>query len=89
MGQVLRALVEFTSQHGALDVPVVLTGDLNCTSFGRLRGVANTLSLMNREARCVRESPLRSLGGAASLHLRLRRRADRSDLSDDGPVYAH
>lgn len=49
VGQVLRALVEFTSQHGALDVPVVLTGDLNCTSFGRLRGIANTLSLMNRE----------------------------------------
>jgi len=49
VGQVLRALVEFTSQHSAVDVPVVLTGDLNCTSFGRLRGVANTLSLMNRE----------------------------------------
>lgn len=49
VGQVLRALVDFASQHGALEVPVVLTGDLNCTSFGRLRGVANTLSLMNRQ----------------------------------------
>lgn len=49
VGQVLRALVQFTGQYNAVDVPVVLTGDLNCTSFGRLRGVANTLSLMNRE----------------------------------------
>ena len=28
---------------------MILTGDLNCTSFGRLRGVANTISLLNRE----------------------------------------
>ncbi|CAJ1332340.1 unnamed protein product, partial [Effrenium voratum] len=49
VGQVLRALVEFATQNNALDAPVILTGDLNCTSFGRLRGVANTLSLLNRE----------------------------------------
>lgn len=33
-----------------LQVPVVLAGDLNCSSFGRLRGVANTLSLLHLDS---------------------------------------
>ncbi|CAJ1438210.1 unnamed protein product, partial [Effrenium voratum] len=49
VGQIFRALVDFTSRHGALEAPVILAGDLNCSSFGRLRGVANTLALLNRE----------------------------------------
>eukprot|EP00434_Breviolum_minutum_P003820 symbB.v1.2.003361.t1/scaffold186.1/size279346/8 len=48
VGQVLRALVDFASKHAVFEVPVVLAGDLNCSSFGRLRGVANTLSLLDR-----------------------------------------
>lgn len=49
VGQVLRALVDFATKHDVFEVPVVLAGDLNCSSFGRLRGVANTLSLLNRD----------------------------------------
>lgn len=30
----LRALVDFASQHGALEVPVVLTGDLSLGPWG-------------------------------------------------------
>lgn len=49
VGQVVRHLTAFTNKHGAQDVPVVLTGDLNCTSFGRLRGIANTVSLLSQD----------------------------------------
>ncbi|CAE7400763.1 CCR4 [Symbiodinium natans] len=53
VGQVLRALADFVNSFpassGAREAPVVLTGDLNCTSFGRLRGIANTISLLNQE----------------------------------------
>jgi len=49
VGQVLREIGELTKKHNAHGAPVVLTGDLNCTSFGRLRGIANTVSLLNRD----------------------------------------
>jgi len=49
VGQVLRALGEFTKREGAEDAAVILTGDLNCTSFGRLRGIANTVSLLSHD----------------------------------------
>eukprot|EP00933_Yihiella_yeosuensis_P016818 TRINITY_DN14227_c0_g1_i1.p1 TRINITY_DN14227_c0_g1~~TRINITY_DN14227_c0_g1_i1.p1 ORF type:complete len:670 (-),score=113.93 TRINITY_DN14227_c0_g1_i1:205-2148(-) len=49
VGQVLRELALFAREHEAEDSPVILTGDLNCTSFGRLRGIANALSLMSRD----------------------------------------
>ena len=39
-----------TQQLNGLQVPVVLAGDLNCSSFGRLRGVANTLSLLHLDS---------------------------------------
>ena len=55
VGQVLRVLADFVysfpASSGVAEAPVILTGDLNCTSFGRLRGVANTISLLNREVR--------------------------------------
>eukprot|EP00930_Biecheleria_cincta_P044453 TRINITY_DN30571_c0_g1_i2.p1 TRINITY_DN30571_c0_g1~~TRINITY_DN30571_c0_g1_i2.p1 ORF type:complete len:628 (+),score=110.60 TRINITY_DN30571_c0_g1_i2:28-1884(+) len=47
VGQVLRELGAFASLHSCEDAPVVLSGDLNCTSFGRLRGIANTVSILS------------------------------------------
>ncbi|CAE8624788.1 unnamed protein product [Polarella glacialis] len=49
VGQVLRELASFTREHRAEEAAVLLTGDLNCTSFGRLRGIANTVSLLSRD----------------------------------------
>jgi len=49
VGQVLREIGDLTQQHNVHNAPVILTGDLNCTSFGRLRGIANTVSLLNRD----------------------------------------
>lgn len=48
VGQVVREMAECVAKHNCKDAPVILTGDLNCTSFGRLRGIANTVSLLNR-----------------------------------------
>lgn len=47
VGQVIRELGEFTKSLNCEEAPVVLSGDLNCTSFGRLRGIANTVSMLN------------------------------------------
>ena len=47
IGQVLRKITEFTVEHGCVhDTPVVLAGDLNATSFQKLRGIANAVTLL-------------------------------------------
>jgi len=47
IGQVLRKITEFTRSHGCVDdAPVVLAGDLNATSFQKLRGIANAVTLL-------------------------------------------
>ena len=47
IGQVLRKITEFTVQHGCVnDTPVILAGDLNATSFQKLRGIANAVTLL-------------------------------------------
>ena len=40
-------ITEFTIKHGCVnDTPVVLAGDLNATSFQKLRGIANAVTLL-------------------------------------------
>ena len=47
IGQVLRKLTEVCAEHGIThEVPVVVAGDLNATSFQKLRGIANAVTLM-------------------------------------------
>jgi len=47
IGQVLRQITEFSVKVGCLDdAPVVLAGDLNATSFQKLRGIANAVMLL-------------------------------------------
>lgn len=41
--QLMKHLTDFTVQHHAGDVPVVLTGDLNAQHFGEVRGIARTV----------------------------------------------
>jgi len=51
IGQVLRRISEFTAELGCLDsTPVVLAGDLNATSFQKLRGIANAVTLLAGDA---------------------------------------
>ena len=38
----------FARAHDAIDAPVVLAGDINSTSFQRLRGIANAMALLQR-----------------------------------------
>jgi len=47
IGQVLRKITEFTVANKCFDdTPVVLAGDLNATSFQKLRGIANAVTLL-------------------------------------------
>mmetsp|Transcript_9291 Transcript_9291/g.20710 ORF Transcript_9291/g.20710 Transcript_9291/m.20710 type:complete len:608 (+) Transcript_9291:115-1938(+) len=47
IGQVLRKITEYAVEHDCVDdAPVVLAGDLNATSFQKLRGIANAVTLM-------------------------------------------
>lgn len=46
IGQVLRKVSSFVQEQGFPDAPVLLAGDMNATSFGRLRGIASAISLM-------------------------------------------
>jgi Ca2+-binding EF-hand superfamily protein len=39
----MKHLTEFTMQHTAIEVPVVLMGDLNAQHFGEVRGIARTV----------------------------------------------
>ena len=51
IGQVLRRIAEFTIKSDCLDdAPVVLAGDLNATSFQKLRGIANAVMLLAGDA---------------------------------------
>jgi Ca2+-binding EF-hand superfamily protein/mRNA deadenylase 3'-5' endonuclease subunit Ccr4 len=49
VGQVIRTLASFAVANDALDAPVLFAGDLNCTSFEKLRGLANVVSLLNED----------------------------------------
>eukprot|EP00929_Paragymnodinium_shiwhaense_P023109 TRINITY_DN14552_c0_g2_i2.p1 TRINITY_DN14552_c0_g2~~TRINITY_DN14552_c0_g2_i2.p1 ORF type:complete len:578 (+),score=119.31 TRINITY_DN14552_c0_g2_i2:89-1822(+) len=49
IGQVVRALADFAVEHDCMDAPVVLTGDLNATSFSKLRGMACALALLRED----------------------------------------
>mmetsp|Transcript_79549 Transcript_79549/g.170526 ORF Transcript_79549/g.170526 Transcript_79549/m.170526 type:complete len:681 (-) Transcript_79549:33-2075(-) len=49
IGQVVRALAEFAKKNGVPDAPVLLTGDLNATSFGKLRGIASAIALLRAD----------------------------------------
>jgi len=58
IGQVLRKITEYTITHDCLnDAPVVLAGDLNATSFQKLRGIANAVTLMLGEEHAGRLHP--------------------------------
>ena len=47
IGQVLRRITTFTAEQACTQhTPVVLAGDLNATSFQKLRGIANAVTLM-------------------------------------------
>lgn len=46
IGQVVRQLAEFAKKHSVPEAPVMLTGDLNATSFGKLRGIASAIALL-------------------------------------------
>ncbi len=46
---VLRALSDFAQENDAFHTPVVLTGDLNCVSFSRLRGIASAVALLEED----------------------------------------
>lgn len=50
VGQVLRRTGLFMAEHSAMDAPVILAGDMNATNFGRLRGIASAVALLNEEA---------------------------------------
>jgi len=50
IGQVLREVAEFTKAIGATDAPVILAGDLNATSFGKLRGIAAAVTLLEKDS---------------------------------------
>lgn len=50
IGQVMRNITSFVQEHDKFSVPVVLTGDLNATCFGRLRGIANAVALLEEQA---------------------------------------
>ena len=45
--QVLRRLAEFGRDHDCREAPVVMAGDMNATSFRKLRGIANAAALLN------------------------------------------
>ena len=48
--EVLRVLATFAKEQEALDAPVILTGDMNATSFTRLRGIACVVALLKSES---------------------------------------
>mmetsp|Transcript_63293 Transcript_63293/g.119860 ORF Transcript_63293/g.119860 Transcript_63293/m.119860 type:complete len:608 (+) Transcript_63293:118-1941(+) len=50
LGQVARAISSFAIENNALAAPVVLTGDLNATQFGRLFGMALVASLLRNDS---------------------------------------
>jgi len=41
--QLMKHLTEFATRHAAIEVPVVLMGDLNAQHFGEVRGIARTV----------------------------------------------
>eukprot|EP00747_Dinoflagellata_sp_TGD_P094047 gnl/TRDRNA2_/TRDRNA2_165972_c2_seq1.p1 gnl/TRDRNA2_/TRDRNA2_165972_c2~~gnl/TRDRNA2_/TRDRNA2_165972_c2_seq1.p1 ORF type:complete len:440 (+),score=80.97 gnl/TRDRNA2_/TRDRNA2_165972_c2_seq1:52-1320(+) len=49
INQVVRAMASFAKENNAKDAPVVLTGDLNATSFDRLRGIVSAVALLCEE----------------------------------------
>jgi len=49
VGQVMRSVTKFLFEHNAVHAPVMLVGDLNATSFGRLRGIANAVVLLQED----------------------------------------
>lgn len=48
--QVLRKITQYTIECDCIDdAPIVLAGDLNATSFQKLRGIANAITLLMGE----------------------------------------
>jgi hypothetical protein len=45
-GSLFRQLLSFAHQHNAMDVPVVLTGDLNAKDCDELAGIARALAML-------------------------------------------
>jgi len=50
VAQLMHALADFTRTNHASDAPVVLVGDMNATSFGRLKGISNAIDLLSDDA---------------------------------------
>lgn len=48
VGQVIQSLAMFAQEHDAMHAPVICAGDMNCTSFERLRGLANVVAIMKQ-----------------------------------------
>eukprot|EP00756_Hemistasia_phaeocysticola_P052145 Hpha_TRINITY_DN2734_c0_g1::TRINITY_DN2734_c0_g1_i1::g.110315::m.110315 len=46
IGHMMRFVGQFAEQHGALNAPVVIAGDMNSSNFCRVRGLAEAMLIM-------------------------------------------
>jgi endonuclease/exonuclease/phosphatase family metal-dependent hydrolase len=47
VAQMMRSIAGFVRRHGADDAPIVLAGDFNAAHFGRLKCIANAITLLS------------------------------------------